>query len=129
MSLRTQLKTSVALSRAPEKRPREHNEHAPVARSRTMSIPEAGHHYFGLSKNGSYLAADRGEIPFIRIGRLKRVPIALMERLMEEGTAAYPALAPASVPELRPQTRSQAPPRPSRYPPSTAIRRGLVSAE
>jgi hypothetical protein len=52
---------------------------------KTLSIPEAGARYFGLSKNGSYDAARRGEIPYIEIGRLKRVPVVLMERLMIEG--------------------------------------------
>jgi hypothetical protein len=51
---------------------------------KTLSIPEAGRKYFGLSKNGSYDAAARGEIPYIEVGRLKRVPVAAMERLMEE---------------------------------------------
>jgi excisionase family DNA binding protein len=52
----------------------------------TMSIPEAGAHYFGLSRGGSYDAADRGEIPFIRIGRLRRVPVRAMERMMEKAS-------------------------------------------
>jgi hypothetical protein len=52
---------------------------------KTLSIPEAGARYFGLSKNGSYDAAARGEIPYIEIGRLKRVPVVVMERLMIEG--------------------------------------------
>jgi excisionase family DNA binding protein len=55
---------------------------------KTLSIPEAGAHYLGLSRNGSYDAAERGEIPFIQIGRLKRVPIILMERLMESAATA-----------------------------------------
>lgn len=42
----------------------------------TMSIPEAGKRYFGLSRNGSYAAAERGEIPTIKVGRLLRVPFA-----------------------------------------------------
>jgi hypothetical protein len=58
---------------------------------KTLSIPEAGARYFGLSKNGSYDAARRGEIPFIAIGRLKRVPILMMERLMIEGATRKPA--------------------------------------
>jgi hypothetical protein len=57
---------------------------------KTMSIPEAGARYFGLSRNGSYDAARRKEIPFITIGRLKRVPVQLMERMMEEPSAAKP---------------------------------------
>jgi Helix-turn-helix domain len=51
---------------------------------KTLSIPEAGEKYFGLSKNGSYDAANRGEIPYLTIGRLKRVPVAALERMMEE---------------------------------------------
>ena len=53
----------------------------------TLSIPEAGRRYFGLSKNGSYDAAERGEIPYVEVGRLKRVPIVLMDRKMEEAAA------------------------------------------
>lgn len=50
---------------------------------KTMSIPEAGALYFGLSRNGSYQAAERGDIPTIRVGRKLRVPVAAMERLLE----------------------------------------------
>jgi excisionase family DNA binding protein len=50
---------------------------------KTMSIPEAGALYFGLSRNGSYQAAERGEIPTIRVGRKLRVPVAAMERLLD----------------------------------------------
>jgi len=49
----------------------------------TMSVPEAGKRYFGLSRNGSYAAAERGEIPTIKIGRLLRVPVRAMERLVD----------------------------------------------
>jgi hypothetical protein len=48
----------------------------------TISVPEAGRKYFGLSRNGAYAAAERGEIPTIRIGRLKRVPVRAMEALL-----------------------------------------------
>jgi hypothetical protein len=49
-----------------------------------MSIPEAGKKYFGLSRNGSYDAADRGVIPTIRIGpKLRRVPVRAMEQKIE----------------------------------------------
>ena len=50
----------------------------------TISVPEAGKRYFGLSRNGSYDAAGRGEIPTIRIGRLLRVPVRLMERMLDQ---------------------------------------------
>jgi hypothetical protein len=42
----------------------------------TLSVPEAGKRYFGLSRNGSYDAAARGDIPTIRIGRLLRCQCA-----------------------------------------------------
>jgi hypothetical protein len=58
---------------------------------KTLSIPEAGARYFGLSKNGSYDAAARGEIPYIEIGRLKRVPVVVMERMMLEAVTRKPA--------------------------------------
>jgi hypothetical protein len=49
----------------------------------TISVPEAGRRYFGLSRNGSYAAAARGEIPTIKVGRLSRVPVRAMERLLD----------------------------------------------
>jgi excisionase family DNA binding protein len=49
----------------------------------TISVPEAGKKYFGLSRDGSYRAAERGEIPTIRVGRLLRVPVRAMERLLD----------------------------------------------
>jgi hypothetical protein len=52
----------------------------------TLSVPEAGARYFGLSRNGSYAAAARGEIPVIQIGRLKRVPVRSMERLLDRAS-------------------------------------------
>jgi len=49
----------------------------------TISVPEAGRRYFGLSRNGSYAATARGEIPTIKVGRLSRVPVRAMERLLD----------------------------------------------
>jgi hypothetical protein len=46
----------------------------------TMTIPEAGKTYFGLSRNGSYAAAARGDIPTIKIGKLLRVPVRALEQ-------------------------------------------------
>lgn len=46
----------------------------------TISVPEAGKRYFGLSRNGSYDAAERGDIPTIPVGRLLRVPVRAMEK-------------------------------------------------
>ena len=49
----------------------------------TMTVPEAGERYYGLSRDASYAAAQRGDIPTIRVGRLLRVPIAAMDRKLE----------------------------------------------
>lgn len=49
----------------------------------TLSVPEAGKRYFNLNAWGSYAAARRGDIPTIRIGRLLRVPVRAMERLLD----------------------------------------------
>jgi hypothetical protein len=49
----------------------------------TVSVPEAGRRYYGLSRNGSYAAAARGDIPTIRVGRLLRVPIRAIERVLD----------------------------------------------
>jgi hypothetical protein len=49
----------------------------------TITVPEAGKRYFDLSRDASYAAAQRGDIPTIRIGRLLRVPVAAMERRLE----------------------------------------------
>src|SRR5262249_53802677 len=70
----------------------------------TISVPEAGKQYFGLSRNGSYEAATRGEIPTIRIGRKLRVPIAAMERMLDQAQSR-PQIekAPKSAQERREQ--------------------------
>ena len=52
-------------------------------RPKTISVPEAGKRYFNLSRNGSYDAAARGEIPTIRVGRLLRVPVRAMEAKLD----------------------------------------------
>ena len=51
---------------------------------RTMSVPQAGRIYYDLGRNASYEAAKRGDIPTIRVGRLLRVPVAAMERKLEQ---------------------------------------------
>ena len=55
----------------------------------TLSVPEAGAKYFGLSRNGSYDAAGRGEIPTVKIGRLLRVPVKALEAQLQ-GVHAKP---------------------------------------
>jgi len=66
----------------------------------TMSIPEAGRHYYGLCRNASYAAAERGEFPLVRVGNLLRVVVRKMEHKMDS--------APAAVPRSAQSVRSQA---------------------
>ena len=51
---------------------------------KTLDVPSAGEKYFGLSRGGSYAAAARGEIPVVRIGRLLRVPVVALERMLAD---------------------------------------------
>jgi hypothetical protein len=53
---------------------------------KTISVPEAGKEYFGLSKNASYAAAVRGEIPTVKIGRLLRVPVRALEAMLDRAS-------------------------------------------
>jgi Helix-turn-helix domain len=46
-----------------------------------MSVPEAGAK-LGLSREASYDAARRGDLPVLRIGRLLKVPIVAFDRLL-----------------------------------------------
>ena len=56
------------------------SEEAPLR----FSVPAAGKKYFGLSRNGAYDAAARGDLPTIRIGRLLRVPVRALEAMLNE---------------------------------------------
>jgi len=53
---------------------------------KTMSVPEAGR-VLGVGRNAAYEAARRGEIPTIKIGRLLRVPVVAMERMLDRAGA------------------------------------------
>lgn len=61
-----------------------------MATPATINVPEAGR-ILGLSRNGAYAAAARGEIPVIRIGRKLLVPrklfMAMLEAPSEEDSA------------------------------------------
>jgi hypothetical protein len=111
MPSKSQLKASVTAPRVHEQSPP-----AAAAQPKTMTIPEAGWVYFGLSKNGAYDAAARGEIPFMVVGRLKRVSVAKMEQMMLEGVNSAP-------PPPLIETPAKALARPSKYPRSTAVQR------
>ena len=55
------------------------NHHSEKPRVATCSVPEAGER-LGIGRKSAYAAAKRGEIPTIRIGKLLRVPEALLDR-------------------------------------------------
>lgn len=46
------------------------------------NVPEAGK-LLGLTKNAAYVAAKRGDLPTIRIGKLIRVPKAALHAMIE----------------------------------------------
>jgi hypothetical protein len=50
----------------------------------TMSVPEAGKRFLGLSESGSWVALRRGDIPSFKVGRFRRVPVDAMRRKLEE---------------------------------------------
>ena len=54
-----------------------------MTQPQTLTIPDAGRVYFGLCRNAAYAAAKRGEIPTIRIGKLLRVPVRALERMLD----------------------------------------------
>ena len=87
-----------------------------AAPPKTLSIPQAGHLYFGLSKNGSYDAASCGEIPFFQVGRLKRVSVAKMEQMMAEGVRIAPPPPPIETPVEAVKAPAKKPATPSKYP-------------
>jgi hypothetical protein len=55
----------------------------PAEPAKTISVPEAGKKYFSLSRNAAYAAAERGDFPTIRLGRLLRVPVVALERMLD----------------------------------------------
>jgi excisionase family DNA binding protein len=52
-----------------------------VADCLVYDVPEAGA-LLGLSRNGSYEAAARGDLPVIRIGKLLKVPKRALEQML-----------------------------------------------
>jgi hypothetical protein len=75
-------------------------EHSPAQQQKalsnaalaTLSIPEAGR-VIGLGRSASYQAARRGELPVLWFGRVGRVPVVALQRMLE--SAAPTALAHA----------------------------------
>jgi hypothetical protein len=61
----------------------------PTQKRPTMSVPAAGKHYFNLSRNASYAAAARGQIPTITIGGRIFAVVAALERMLAEAGQDY----------------------------------------
>lgn len=71
---------------------REHNE------CLTYSIIEAAK-VLGISKTLAYEAAERGEIPSIKIGARRVVPIAALEAFLNHVPSGSPAVTPVLIGE------------------------------
>lgn len=52
----------------------------------TITVEEAAR-LIGIGRSGAYAAAQRGELPTLRIGRRLVVPTAALLRLLENGNA------------------------------------------
>jgi len=50
---------------------------------KTLCVPEAGE-WLGLKRQAAYAAARNGSIPTIKIGKLIRVPVVALERMLEQ---------------------------------------------
>lgn len=48
-----------------------------------VTVPEAAER-LGISRNSAYECAKSGQIPTIRLGRLLRVPVVALERMLNE---------------------------------------------
>jgi excisionase family DNA binding protein len=78
------------------RKPSGRRRHAPSERL-VYTVPEAGR-LLGLSRNASYDAAKRGDIPTLRIGRLLLVPKIPFHRML--GITASVPTSPANPSEL-----------------------------
>lgn len=54
-----------------------------VEEPRVKTVPQAGQ-ILGIGRSAAYAAAKNGEIPTVKIGRRIVVPIAALERLLQE---------------------------------------------
>jgi excisionase family DNA binding protein len=54
-----------------------------MAAPKTITVPEAAQQ-LGISRNGAYEAAKRGEIPTVKIGRRLLVPREAVDRIIAQ---------------------------------------------
>jgi len=64
--------------------------HQQLEERATRTIQESAR-ILGIGRNQAYEAAKRGEIPTIRIGKRLLVPMAALDRLLENGKPALKA--------------------------------------
>ena len=74
------------VTRSVEKRRLRMQDNAPDADAEeyVTTIPKAGKKYFGIGRSASYEAARRGEIPTIKMGRKRLVPVVAIKRKLAE---------------------------------------------
>jgi excisionase family DNA binding protein len=51
--------------------------------AKTISVEEAAK-ILGIGRNSAYEAARNGQLPVIKIGKLLRIPVVALERMLEE---------------------------------------------
>jgi excisionase family DNA binding protein len=54
------------------------------SQAKTMTVEEAGRVYFDVGRVTSYKLAKEGRLPIIKIGRLLRVSVPALERMLEQ---------------------------------------------
>ena len=54
------------------------------SQAKTMRVEEAGRVYFDVGRATSYKLAARGQLPIIKIGRLLRVSVPALERMLAQ---------------------------------------------
>lgn len=61
--------------------PKTHHQIVGAVQRRTLTVEEAGQ-WLGIGRSAAYAAANRGELPTIRIGRRMVVPKDALERML-----------------------------------------------
>jgi hypothetical protein len=51
--------------------------------NKTISVSQAGRDYFDMSRNASYAAVRRGDLPIVRVGKLLRLLVRALEAMLD----------------------------------------------
>ena len=57
--------------------------------TKTISVEEAAK-VLGIGRNSAYEAARNGQLPVIKIGKLLRIPVVALERMLSEAKPTAP---------------------------------------